>query len=215
MSAGDQLDILLIDDHEVVLTGLQHLLSDAYPAARFDRAKDIREAHDRLFDRGWDLVVLDVNLPGGCGLGLLPRIKACAPRARVLVLTAYPEDKYALRAFKLGADGFLQKASVVEEVLEAVRRVLDGGKYVSPAMAEYLASALGASDTENAHESLSTRELEVLQMVAKGKTIKHIAAELSLSARTIGTYRTRVSRKLGLSTNVELARYALKFGLTD
>ncbi len=160
-------------------------------------------------------MLLNINLPGGSGLELLERARQLCPQTAVLVLSVYPEQEFAMRAFKLGADGYLTKTSVAEEMFLAVRRVLAGGKYVSTALAEHLATTLGSPPMPAPHEALSPRELEVLRLVAVGRTVKDIAATLLLSEKTIATYRTRVSDKLGLQSNVELARYALQNGLVD
>jgi DNA-binding NarL/FixJ family response regulator len=145
----------------------------------------------------------------------LVKIAKDCSAAAVLVLSSYPEEEFAVRSFKLGAAGYLTKASVSDEMLAAVKKVLAGGRYMSATLAEKLATALGSPPEQAPHEALSPRELEVLRLVATGKTIKEIAALLSLSEKTIATYRTRVSEKLGLSTNVELARYALQHRLVE
>lgn len=206
---------LLVDDHEVVRRGLRQLLSEGYPDAEFGEAGTLPAAREALTLEPWNLMVLDINLPGGSGLELLARARELCPQMAVLVLSVYPEQEFAVRAFKLGADGYLTKASVADEMLLAVRRVLAGGKYVSTVLAEHLAATLGNPLAHAPHEALSPRELEVLRLVAVGNTIKDIAANLQLSEKTIATYRTRVSDKLGVSTNVQLARYALQNGLVD
>ena len=160
-------------------------------------------------------MLLDINLPEGSGFELLAVARQLCPQTAVLVLSSYPEEEFAVRAFKLGAAGYLTKSSVADEMLLAVRRVLGGGRYVSAALAEQLAGSLGNPPVQAAHEALSPRELEVLRQVASGKTIKEIGAGLCLSEKTIATYRSRVSEKLGLSSNVELARYALQHGLVE
>lgn len=205
---------LLVDDHEIVRRGLKHLLAEEFSIATFGEAASAAEARGLLVDGGWDLVLIDINLPGGNGLELLKEIASMSPRPAALVLSSHPDQEFAVRSLKLGADGYLTKDSLADEMVAAVKKVLAGGKYVSSALAETLATAIGAGEGY-AHEMLSVRELEVLRMVAMGMTIKAIAAELSLSEKTIATYRTRLSRKLGLSTNVDLARYALKHGLAE
>jgi two-component system, NarL family, invasion response regulator UvrY len=207
--------ILLVDDHELVRRGLRQLLSEGYPDAEFGEAGSLPAAREALTRESWNLMLLDINLPGGSGLEMLDRARQLCPQMAVLVLSVYPEQEFAVRAFKLGADGYLTKTSVADEMLLAVRRVLAGGKYVSAAFAEHLATTLGSTHLQALHDALSPRELEVLRLVAVGKTIKDIAAGLHLSEKTIATYRTRVSDKLGLSTNVELARYALQHALVD
>lgn len=207
--------ILLVDDHEIVRRGLKQLLADAYPQAVFGEANRVPPAHELLVEKDWALVVLDINLPGGSGLDLLTEVRRLRPKAAVLMLSSYPEEEFAIRAFKLGAAGYLTKASIAEEMLLAVAKVLAGGKYVSAALAERLATSLGSPLAGALHETLSPRELEVLRLVATGKTIKEIAAGFALSEKTIATYRARVAEKLGLSTNVELARYALQHRLVE
>ncbi len=207
--------ILLVDDHEIVRRGVKQLLAEAYPKAVFGEAGRVPEARALLVQKVWSLVLLDINLPGGSGLDLLREAKKLHPNTAVLMLSSYPEEEFAMRAFKLGAAGYLTKASVADEMLVAVRKVLAGGKYVSAELAEKLAAALGQPALQTPHESLSPRELEVLRLVATGKTIKEIAAGFSLSEKTIATYRARIAEKLGLSTNVALARYALQHRLVE
>ncbi len=207
--------ILLVDDHEIVRRGLKQMLAEEFPKAGFGEAGCVPEARVLLAQKKWELVLLDINLPDGSGLDLLAEVKRLCPQAAVLVLSSYPEEEFAVRAFKLGAAGYLTKASVAEETLVAVKRVLAGGKYVSAALAEKMATALGQPELHSPHDALSPRELEVLRLVATGKTIKEIAAGLSLSEKTVGTYRSRISEKLGLSTKVELARFALQHRLVE
>ena len=195
--------------------GLRQMLAEAFPDAVFAEAGRVPQARERVTHQPWDLVLLDINLPDGSGLELLDQMKQLCPGAAVLVLSAYPEEEFAVRSFKLGAAGYLTKASVADEMIAAVRKVLSGGRYVSATLAERLAVALGDGTAQALHESLSPRELEVLRLVASGKTIKEIAAGLLLSEKTIATYRARLSEKLGLSGNVELTRYAMQHRLVD
>jgi DNA-binding NarL/FixJ family response regulator len=163
----------------------------------------------------WELVLLDINIPGRNGLEVLEEVKRLRPRTPVLVLSAYPEEEFAIRSFKLGASGYLNKSRASDELLAAAKKVLAGGKYVTASLAEKLAAAVGGGVEQAPHDSLSNRELQVLRMVASGKTIKEAAAEMALSEKTVGTYRSRIAQKLGLGSNVELARYALRHGLVD
>jgi DNA-binding NarL/FixJ family response regulator len=174
-----------------------------------------REALAALEKQACDVALVDINLPGRGGLELLQDLRELYPQMPAIVLSAYPERDYALRAFKLGASGYVSKQSAEGELLWAVRKALTGGRYVTPALAEALAAQLAGESPEAAHEMLSNRELQVLRLVALGKSLKEIAAELALSEKTIGTYRTRISQKLGLGTNVELACYAERHKLVD
>lgn len=207
--------ILLIDDHEIVRRGLKTLLAEEFRTSEFGEASEVRTARELLAKKTWSLILVDIHLPGGSGLELLADARRFCPNAPVLVLSSYPEEEFAVRAFKLGAAGYLTKASVADEICLAIKKVLSGGKYVSAVLAEKLALLLGQPASADGHELLSTRELEVLRQVASGRSLKEIAAGLSLSEKTIGTYRSRISDKLGLATNVELTRYALKHRLVE
>jgi DNA-binding NarL/FixJ family response regulator len=207
--------MLIVDDHAIVRRGLKEILADEYPEAAFSEAEDSRTALQELQRQEWDLVLLDINLPGRDGLDLLEEIRRLRPRTRVLVVSAYPEKEFAARSFKLGAVGYLSKSQASEELATAVKKILAGGKYVTASLAERLVDDLGAKTSRAPHETLSPRELQVLRMIAVGKTVKEIAAELALSEKTIGTYRARIAEKTGLSTNVALTRYALQHGLAE
>jgi DNA-binding NarL/FixJ family response regulator len=207
--------ILVVDDHAVIRRGLHFILTGAFPELELVDTKDAREALEAVEKQAFDLVLLDINLPGRNGLDLLQDLRRLHPKLPVIVLTAFPERDYALRAFKLGAAGYVTKQSAETELLRAVSKVLSGGHYVTPSLAEAFASVLAGETPDAPHESLSNRELQVLCSVARGKTLKEIAAELNLSEKTIGTYRTRISQKMGFSTNVELARYAERHKLVD
>lgn len=207
--------VLIADDHEVVRRGLRELLADELPQLKVGEAGRGQEVIEAIQKQEWDIVLLDINLPGRSGLDVLAEIKGLQPKLPVLVLSASPEEDYALRSLKLGAAGYLTKQSASDELMAAVRKALAGGKYVSASLAEKLAANLANEAPAAPHELLSNRELQVLRMIATGRTIKEIAAELALSEKTIATYRARISEKLRLSTNVELARYALQHRLVD
>jgi DNA-binding NarL/FixJ family response regulator len=207
--------ILIADDHEVVRRGLKDILVEEFDKLRIGEATRANEILDAVRKQEWDVVLLDINLPGRSGLDVLEELRRLFPRLPVVVLSAFPEADYALRAFKLGAAAYLTKQSASDELLVALRKALAGGKYVTTSLAEKLAANLAGEVTSEPHESLSNRELQVLRMIAGGKTIKEIAAELFLSEKTVGTYRTRLSEKMGLGTNVELTRYALQHRLVD
>ncbi len=207
--------ILIVDDHEILRRGLREIFADTFPKMVIGEAADSREAMERILTQEWSIILLDLNIPGKSGLAVLEEMKRLYPHTPVLVLTAYSEEEFAIRSLKLGASGFLNKSQTSVELVAAVKKVLSGGKYVSAALAERLAFTLGSDLRHAPHEALSSRELQVLQMIAKGIAIKEIAAELALSDKTVGTYRNRISKKMGLTTNVALTRYALKHALVD
>jgi len=205
--------ILIADDHEVVRRGLKQILADAFKSLKVCEAKTSSEALDQVLKQTFDLVLLDINMPGRSGLDVLAELTRQRPGTPVLVLSVSPEEDYALRCLKLGAAGYLTKQSASDELLAAARKALAGGKYVSASMAEKLAVNVSGAGPASPHEALSNRELQVLRMIAAGRTVKEIAGELSLSEKTIATYRSRLSEKMGLATNVELARYAIQHSL--
>jgi DNA-binding NarL/FixJ family response regulator len=207
--------VLIADDHEVVRRGLKQILQDALGKLNLSEATTSQEAIDCVLKQPFDLVLLDINMPGRSGLDVLQEIMRLRPRTPVLMLSVAPEEDYALRCLKLGAAGYLSKRSASDELVTAVNKAMRGAKYVTPSLAEKLAAAISGDVPGAPHESLSNRELEVLRLIAAGKTIKEIATELVLSEKTVATYRTRLSEKMGLATNVELARYAIQHHLTD
>jgi two-component system invasion response regulator UvrY len=209
------IDLLIADDHEVVRRGLFGLLREAYPDVQGGEAKDGREAITLLLQKKWDLVILDINMPGRTGLEVLTEVRRLSPATPVLVLSAYAEEEFALRAFQLGAAGYLNKQTAFDELLVAVRRILAGGKYVTTSLAERMAATLGGEIRAAPHETLSARELQVLRLIAMGWTLKEIAAELTVSEKTVSTYRARISEKMHLGTKVELTRYALQHKLVE
>jgi two-component system, NarL family, invasion response regulator UvrY len=207
--------ILIVDDHEIARKGIHQALAEGLPGAEFGEAANAHEALSSLAGGRWDALLLDLNLPGRGGLDLLSEVKRSWPRVRVLVVSAYGEEEFALRCLRLGADGYVTKTSGSKALVTAVGKVLGGGKYVTPALAEKLAAAAGGGLEHASHEDLSVRELQVFRLIAKGMSLREIAAELHLGERTIGTYRARIGSKLGLSTNVEITRYALLHKLVD
>lgn len=201
--------VLIVDDHKIVRHGLRQVIEEHYPGTEFAEAGTSPEALALLHAGKWDLVLLDVDIPGRSGFEVLEEIKQLWPAIPVLIVSCYPEEEFAVRALKLQASGYLNKAQAADELGTAMKKALAGGRYVTGALAERLAAALGSDVQGPPHEALSSRELQVLRLVAQGRTLKEIAGELKLSEKTIGTYRSRISEKLRLSTNVELARYAL------
>jgi DNA-binding NarL/FixJ family response regulator len=207
--------ILIADDHELMRRGIKDILAEVFEELRIGEAGDARQALELAQKQAWDVVLLDINMPGRSGMDVLQDLKNLYPALPVVVLSAFPEKDYAVRAFKLGASGYVCKQSASEELLAAIKKALAGGRYVTPLLGEALAATLAGETPVAPHELLSNRELQVLRMVALGKALKEIAAELSLSEKTIGTYRMRIAQKMGLSTNVELARYATLHKLVD
>jgi DNA-binding NarL/FixJ family response regulator len=194
---------------------LRDILADEYPQLRVTEARQAQEALEAARKQTWDIVLLDIKMPGRSGLEALEELKKLHPQTPVVVISAFPEQEYALRAFRLGASAYVSKEGASDELLAAVRKALAGGRYVTPSLAEQLAATLAGQAPLTPHETLSNRELEVLRLVAAGKTLKQVADELNLSEKTVGTYRLRLAKKMGLSTNVELARYALQHKLVD
>jgi two-component system invasion response regulator UvrY len=208
--------ILLVDDHAIVRDGFRRILADAFPDLTCGEAGNAEQALELVRNDKWDVIVLDISMPGRGGLEALKDIQLLRPEVPVLMMTMYPEDQYALRALRSGASGYITKGSAPDDVVEAVKKVLAGGKYVSPTLAEHLATRLVSPDTGRPrHESLSDRELQVLRMLAKGMTVKEIGFDLHLSEKTISTYRTRVLEKMNLRTTAELMRYAIRADLVD
>ncbi len=207
--------ILIVDDHPIVRRGLKDILSDELTESVFGEAADSQAAEDALNRESWDIVLLDINIPHRDGLELLAEIHRLHKMTKVLMVSAFPEEEFALRAFKLGASGYLCKNQVPEELSVAVKTILQGGKYVTAALSIKLLDALDAASSRKDHESLSNRELQVLRMVAEGKASKEIAQNLSISTKTVETYRARIAAKTGLSTSIELTRYAFQHKLTQ
>ena len=205
--------ILIVDDEPALRKALRTSLS----ASGFDvsEARNGEEALATLPRTLVDIVLLDINIPGRNGLEVMGEIKRLRPRTPVLVLSAYPEEEFAVRALKLGASGYVNKSLASGEIVAAAKKALAGGKYVTASLAEKLAASLGGDVGQTPHESLSSRELQVLRMIASGRTLKEIAGELALSEKTVGTYRLRIAKKMGLNSNVELTRYAMKHRLVD
>ena len=207
--------VLIVDDHAVVRHGLRQILADQIKNATFGEAKDAGEAIERVCKERWDVVILDITLPGRSGLDVLKDIKRHRPRLPVLVLSMHPEDQFAVRVLRTGASGYMTKESAPEELVGAIKKVLAGGRYVSPALAEKMASYLTIDVEKSPHERLSNREFLILRLIASGKTVSQIAEELSLSVKTVSTYRTRILVKMDMSSNAELTRYAIENQLAD
>jgi two-component system invasion response regulator UvrY len=206
--------ILLADDHAVVRHGLKQILTDAFKRATYGEARNAQEALDLIWKQDWDVVVLDITMPGRSGLDVLREIKKFKPKLPVLVLSMHPENQFAVRVLKSGASGYMTKESAPGELVGAVKKVLAGGRYVSNSLAENLAASLSANQRAP-QEKLSDREFQVLRLIASGKMITEIARELSLSAKTISTYRSRILEKMGMKNNAELMHYAIQHRLVE
>ena len=204
--------ILLVDDHTVLRQGLKQILADGLENVEFGDASNTGEALEKLGAKRWDAVVLDINLPGRSGLEVLREARTRYPRLPVLVLSSAPEEQLGVRVLKAGASGYLNKQTAPTELVEALRKLLAGGRYIGPRLAEKLAAELARSEGQP-HEQLSDREFQVMQKLAAGESLKEIADELSLSAKTISTFRGRILTKLKLENNVALAHYAREHGL--
>mgnify|MGYP000923937225 CR=1 FL=1 len=207
--------ILMADDHYIVRRGLKRLLADHFGAVTFSEATNAAELLELCATQNWSVVLLDINMPGRSGLDVLTDLKQRLPTVPVLIMSALPEEEFALRALKSGAAGYVDKRTLAEEIVVAITRVTTGKRYVSTAIASKLAAQLGGGEICLPHETLSQREFQVLRLIAEGKSVKEIAAALYLSEKTIGTYRARLTEKLSLTTNVELTRYALQHRLVE
>lgn len=191
------------------------LLREHFKDVVFGEAGDSRQGFSLVLGEAWDLVIVDISMPGRSGLDLIRDVRSAKPELPVLVVSAHAEKDYAVRSLKLGAAGYVSKQSAADVLVSAVQRILSGGRYVSPTLAEQIAGSLAGGLQEHSHESLSNRELQVLRMIASGKSLKEIGAELALSEKTVATYRARIAEKMALPTNVDLTRYAMRHGLVD
>ena len=207
--------ILIVDDHPIVRAGLRRIAEDDRGITVTAEAPSGSDALLALRDHIADVVLLDVSMPGWPFTETLRRLREEHPTVRVLVLSAHPEDQWAVRALRGGASGYLTKDHSPEQLLDAIRRVHRGGRYVSPTLAERLASQLGQDFVGAAHEQLSDREFDVLRGLGAGRTVKEVAAALGLSPKTVSTYRTRLMEKLHFATNADLVRYSAEHGLND
>jgi DNA-binding NarL/FixJ family response regulator len=202
--------ILIADDHAIVRRGLKHIVSEQSDMTVGGEAENAREVLDLVRAGHWDVVVLDINMPGRSGLEALKELKRQHPKLPVLVLSVHPEDQYGVRVLKAGAAGYLTKDSAPDELVKAIRKVHRGGRYVSASLAETLVFELATETDQPRHKSLSDREYQIMTMIASGKTVGEIGQELSLSVKTISTYRTRVLEKMKMRTNAELTHYVIQ-----
>lgn len=209
------LRILIADDFPLFRRGVKDLLADGLEAVTVGECGNAHDLLELVRRKKWDVVILDITMPGSSGTETLKQLKAEYPKLPVLVLSMHPEDQYAVRMFKAGADGYLTKSSAPEELVQAIKKILGGGQYVSPSLGEKLALTVKASTEGAPHEHLSDREYEVMCLIASGKTVSEIAETMHLGVTTISTYRARILEKMNLKNNAELTRYALERGLVS
>ena len=209
------LRILIVDDHAIVRHGLKKILTEDNAKYIFGEAGNSAEALDIVRKQKWDIVVMDVTMPGRSGLEVLKELKKMQKHLPVLILSVHPEDQYAIRALRGGASGYITKASAPEELVKAIHKILKGEKYISADLARKIPFYLDPENEKPPHERLSDREYQVLCMIASGKTSKEIGEELSLSVKSISTYRSRILEKFGLKSNAELIHYAIQNKLVE
>ena len=209
------INVVVVDDHAVVREGLKRIIAESGGMNVSGEAADGYEAMQVIKREPCDVVLLDITMPNKSGLDVLKELHAESPRLPVLVLSMHPEDQYAVRVLRAGAAGYVTKESAPAKLVQAIRKVVRGGKYVSASLAEKLVYDLGSETDKAPHEILSDREYQVLCMIASGKTVTQIAEELTLSVKTISTYRVRILEKLKMNNNAEITRYAIKEGLVD
>ena len=207
--------ILIADDHRIVREGLKQILAETHDMIVTGEASNTQEVLKKVMEGEYDVLLLDISMPGRSGLDILKQLKSDHAKLSVLVLSMYSEEQYALRALKAGASGYMTKESAPDELIEAIRKVSTGRKYISPTVAEKLAFSLESGDERPPQETLSDREFQVMCMIASGKTIKAIADELSLSVKTVSTYRARILEKMRMNNNAELTHYAIQNKLVE
>jgi two-component system invasion response regulator UvrY len=202
--------ILIADDHSIVRKGLKQILVEEFPFATIEETSDAEGLVKKALNQEWDIVITDLSMPGRSGLDAINQIKQQHPKLPILILSMYPEEQYAIRVLKSGASGYLSKDMAQEELVNAVKKVLSGKKYITPTLVEKLALQLGQENNTVPHELLSDREFDVLKLLASGKSVSEIASLLSLGSTTISTYRARIMDKMNLKSNADLTRYALE-----
>jgi two-component system, NarL family, invasion response regulator UvrY len=202
--------ILIADDHAIVRKGLKQIILDEFPSAVVEEVGDVESLIRQVMKTTWDVLICDISMPGRSGVEALHQVKQINPQLPVLIMSMHPEDQYALRVLKAGAAGYLSKDTVHDDLINAIRTIRLGRKFITPSIAEKLASALETDNGKQLHENLSDREFDVFKMIAAGKSVSEIAAQLSLSATTVSTYRSRILEKMVMKTNADLTRYALE-----
>ncbi len=215
IAPGHPIRILIVDDHAVVRQGVRKILTEQPDMEILGEAENAEQLEDVIDSMAWDVMILDISLPGRSGLDIMKDIHQRYPRRYVLFLSMLPEEQFALRVMKAGAAGYLAKGTAPEQLVAAVRKIAAGKKYISPELAETLASSLDVNIEKLPHERLSEREFQVLRKIATGKTLTSIAQELYLSLKTVATYRARILAKMGMRSNAELTRYAIEHKLIE
>lgn len=205
--------VLIVDDHAIVRKGLRHIAEES-KQMEVGEAGEGNEALSKIRAERWDVIVLDINLPGRNGLDVLQAVRDLHPKMPVLVLSSHPEEQYAVRVLRAGASGFMNKDAAPDQLVAAILKVMGGGKYISPMLAEQLAFELSENNDRPPHEKLSAREYRVLIMIGEGKAVGEIATELLLSVKTVSTYRARILEKLNLQNNAQLMRYVVDHKLS-
>lgn len=206
--------ILIGDDHHVVRRGLKMIIIDAYPKAFIEEAADGATLLQKLALQKWDMIICDISMPGRSGLEIMQLVKEQAPKIPVLMLSMHPAEHYAIRALKVGAHGYITKESASDELIQAIKTITAGRKYITQEIANLLVDEKGDISADNQlHKQLSNREFDVMKMIAEGSKISDIASRLSLSINTISTYRTRILQKLKIDNNADLTKYALDNGI--
>jgi two-component system invasion response regulator UvrY len=212
---SDKIKILIADDHAIVREGLKQIVTEEHDMIVLGEAENVEKLMKLLEENSFNIVVLDINMPGKSGLDALKDIRQFYPNLPVLILSMYNEDLYGIRALKAGASGYLKKASAPEELVSAIRKIVSGKKYISPSLAEKLADTLSHGKGEALHEKLSDREYQIMCNIATGKSAEKIADELSLSINTIYSYRNRILEKMSMKSNVELTQYVIQNKLIE
>jgi len=207
--------VLIVDDHTIVREGLRQILEETSDIAVAGEASSAQEVIEKVWNNSYDIILLDISLPGRSGLDVLKQLKSIKPDLPILILSMHPEEQYAIRSLKAKASGYLTKESASDELIDAIRKVAKGRKYITSSLAEKLAFELEDSGKRPYHEKLSDREFQVMCMIASGKRVKEIAETLSLSVKTISTYRARILKKMNMRNNSQLIHYAIKSGMVD
>ena len=204
------LKILIVDDHEVVRRGIKEILLEGLSFIQVSEASDTQSLIEKALTDTWDIIISDLSMPGGGGIEAVKKIRASKPDTRILIITIYPEEQYALRAFQAGAYGFLNKDTAPDQLVRAVQTILDGKKYIQPTLAERMTAVIGQQANLRPHELLSEREMEVMIRLARGEGVSQIAKDLELTPNTISTYRSRILQKMDLSSNAAITQYAVE-----